>query len=146
MAINGTININLSFLDSSSGDSGNVEKKLSLASSDVVSSGKVAIVSGTIGTSNLTIECQPTSYRDSSGDLVSFGTIRKVALYSSRSARLIDGQTEYPAYGTRIVESDGDVVVSRYVSSGGFGVGPKLEIDPGYSSGSANYTVLIYGE
>jgi len=146
MAVSGTINVNLSFMDSSPGEFGEAEKKLSLSSANVISTGKVAIVSGTIGTSNLTIECQPTSYRDSSGDLVSFGTIRKVAFYSSRLTRVIDGQSGYPAYGTRIVESDGDVVVSRYVSSGGFGVGPKLEIDPGYSSGTSSYTVLIYGD
>lgn len=145
MPINGTINVSVSFLDSASETASESEKKISLSSAEVIDTGKVAVVTGTMGTSNVTIQCQPTSYRDASGSLVSFGTIRKVAFYSSMRARVVDG-TPTPAFGTRIVESDGDVVVSRYLSSGGFGAGPSVEIDPVYSSGTATYTVIIYGE
>ena len=56
MALNGTINVSMSFVDTASSTGVESEKKASLASADVYTSGKVAVVTGTVGTAAQNID------------------------------------------------------------------------------------------
>lgn len=140
MSIEGQVSVSAIFHDKSGTDALRV---VSLASSEAYTSGKVAIVAGTLGTSTVTIQCSPTDpeYRDASGSVVSFASLSRVAFQSDRLVQ-VNG-----AFGHgRVVESDGDVSISRYASSGGFGQGPSVELEPGYTAGSCSYSIVFIGE
>lgn len=141
MSIEGLISTSVLFHDK---DGTTTIKVVNLSSVKGYTTGKVAIVSGTIGTSLATIECSPMNpeYLDAAGDNVSFGTVTRVAFQSDRLIRVEGGTV---ASAQKIVESDGDVSVSRFVSSGGFGSGPLIYLQPGYTSGTASYSIVIYG-
>ena len=140
MSIEGLVSVSAIFHDKAGDDS---LKVVSLASSEAYTSGKVAIVEGTLGTSTITIECSPTNpeYRDAAGNVVSVSVLSRVAFQSDRPVQ-VNGALGHG----RIVESDGGVSISRYVSSGGFGQGPSVELDPGYTAGSCSYSIVFIGE
>jgi hypothetical protein len=73
MAVNGTINVNLSALDTYTADGVHSEKKVVLSSSDNLPSAVVAVASGTCGTTAETIDI--TNFRGADGELVAFGAI-----------------------------------------------------------------------
>lgn len=72
MSIEGRINIDALFHDK---DGTASLKVVSLESSNAYTSGKVAMITGTCGTSAVTIQLAPTTYRDASGAAVSFTEI-----------------------------------------------------------------------
>jgi hypothetical protein len=57
MAVSGTINVSMSFVDSTTSSGVVSEKKATLSSSDAYTTGKVAVVSGTVGTVVQTSTC-----------------------------------------------------------------------------------------
>ena len=80
-------------------------KALSLESSESVTSGKVAIVTGTCGTSAVSISVAPSVYVDSAGSAVTFGTVTRVVLqgtaalkFTSSSVTAYSGTTQCAAF------------------------------------------------
>lgn len=80
-------------------------KALSLESSESVTTGKVAIVTGTCGTSAVSIAVAPSVYVDSAGSAVSFATVTRVALqgtaalkFTSSSVTAYSGSTQCAAF------------------------------------------------
>lgn len=78
MALDGRINIDVLFHDT---DGTASLKVVSLEDSTAYTSGSVAVVSGTVGTSQQSISTA--SYRDAAGQQVSFSGISRVAIQSS---------------------------------------------------------------
>ena len=80
-------------------------KALSLESSESVTTGKVAIVTGTCGTSAVSIAVAPSTYFDSAGSAVTFATVTRVVLqgsaalkFTSSSVTAYSGTTQCAAF------------------------------------------------
>lgn len=80
MSIDGRINVDVLFHDTEGTAS---LKVVSMTTSQPVTSGKVAHVTGTCGTSAVTIQLAPSTYRDASGQPVSFAEISSVIVQPS---------------------------------------------------------------
>lgn len=130
MSIEGRINIDALFHDT---DGTASLKVLSLQRSESYTTGKVAIFSGTLGTSPVTVAETPNihSYRDASGQIASFNLFERVAFITSRSCELNDN-INGP------VRSKGNLSIFDSGSN-------ELQLIPGYTSGTASYTVVVWG-
>jgi hypothetical protein len=69
MAIDGRINVDVLFHDT---DGTTSLKVVSLEDSTAYTTGKVAIVTGTVGTTEVSVSISPGTYRDASGAIVNF--------------------------------------------------------------------------
>jgi hypothetical protein len=130
MAIDGRITVDVLFHDT---DGTTSLKVVSLEDTTNYNAGKVAIVSGTVGTTQVTINVSPTTYRDSSGAFVSFSTVSRFS-FAASAASICQGLGE-----DELLRSDqGRVGVTDASNPNGFSVA-KL------SAGTAAYTLVIYG-
>ena len=139
MSIEGRINVDVLFHDR---DGTASLKVLSLQESKEYTTGKVAIVHGTAGTTNVTFTTSdagaPSStYRNASGELVSFSQITTVALKATATNR-------------PLVFTDDDLNLSFTVNGLNLLVYPCSVVEPGTiavrsASGTASYTILLYG-
>jgi hypothetical protein len=89
MAVSGTINVNLSALDTYTTDGVDSEKKVVLSSSDNLSSAVVAVASGTCGTTAVNVDFS--GFRGADGELVSWDSYlssTRIAFAASPSAQL----------------------------------------------------------
>jgi hypothetical protein len=134
MTLEGRIAVDVSFSDSTSSTGVQSLKRLSLTSTDAYSSGKVAVLTGTVGTAAVTLTMSPTTYKDSSGAAVSFTSISRMAFKSSGPAVVIDAATEAS------IPSDGNAVA---VWSPTGNQGDSVEVRA--SIGTSTYTLVIYG-
>ena len=139
MTIEGRINIDCLFHDK---DGTSSLKVVSLQDSKEYTTGKVAIVSGTVGTTAVTFVAQddgsPTStYRDASGALVSFSEITSVAVKATTANRpLLFGDSGGPS---SIVIRGSEVLAYPCSVSAGDNVSVRS------LSGTATYTIILYG-
>lgn len=129
MSIEGRIAIDIGFTDTHTASSVQNAQRIAFTSTDSYSSGKVAVLSGTLGTAAVAIALQPTTFRDASGSLVSFNNVSRVAGQTSRPCKFDD------IFGSSV----------RNQTLCLFGGGDELTITPGYTSGTATYTVILYG-
>ena len=89
MAVSGTINVNLSALDTYTTDGVDSEKKVVLSSSDNLPSAVVAVASGTCGTTAVNVDFS--EFRGADGELVSWDSYpssTRIAFAASPSAQL----------------------------------------------------------
>lgn len=102
MTISGRLSIDALVHDTTSTTS---LKALSLESSESVTTGKVAIVTGTCGTSAVSIAVAPSVYVDSAGSAVTFATVTRVVLqgtaglkFTASSVTAYSGSTQCAAF------------------------------------------------
>lgn len=91
--VSGTISYSLSISDSTTLPTKTVLKSILISEDVDVTAGQVAIVSGTVGTAAVNIGLEPTTYRDASGEVVSFtSNPTRIVLQASGTAevRLVD--------------------------------------------------------
>jgi hypothetical protein len=131
VSINGRVNVDIVFHDIA-GD--NSIKIVELESTDSKTAGKVALVSGTHGPSTHTIHINNTGYYDASGSQVSLSSITRIGLKASRKMTLTDNQTD-----VSIMSDENRVSFSDCAATG------NLTLAPGFTSGTASYTVFLYG-
>lgn len=131
MALNGRVSVDVVFQDTVGTAS---LKVVSLQESDEYKTGKVAIVTGTCGTAAVTISTAPTVYRDSSGALVSFAALERVAFSATPSAymdaqqRGLGGDNVITSRGGQVAIVDTPAVTYVYTTAG-----------------TASYTLVLYG-
>ena len=137
MAINGRINVDVLFHDT---DGTTSLKVVSLEDSAEYTTGKVAIVTGTVGTAAVNLSIAPTTYKNSSGDVVSFASVSRVA-FAASGANLVKCYGDSIALGEwQVFSRAGHVAVSEACdTAGGFGV-PVTG-----TAGTASYTLVMYG-
>jgi len=136
MAIDGRITCDVLFHDT---DGTASLKVVSLEDSTEYTSGKVAIVTGTCGTTEVTVDAAPSSYSDASGSTVSFSSVSRVVLSASPHARAFQEG----------VSSD----APRLFSAGGqpacCNTDPSEQNDASWfvqtTAGTASYTIVLYG-
>jgi hypothetical protein len=131
MSIEGRINVDALFHDK---DGTASLKVVSLQDSKAYTTGKVAIVTGTVGTSQIGLNTYAPAYRDSSGSLVTFSTLSRVVFsYSGSTAK-------------KLLDIDGNFLLSsRNNEPAASSVSGNVDavIDPG--SGTGTYTIILYG-
>ena len=132
MSISGRTNVDVLFHDV---DGTSAIRIVSLASTDPQTTGKVAIVSGTHGASSHTIQRSSPGYKDAAGSDVSFSTITRIGLASSRPMSLATHGSDV------IVRSD----ANRVSFSDATMTSGNLTLTPDYTSGTASYTVFLCG-
>jgi len=133
MSIDGrfTVDVLVHDLDGSSS-----VKVLSLESSDAATTGKVALVAGTIGTATVTFSRAPIPYTAADGGSVSFTFVERVALRGNPHVELTtnaSGKT-YFASGNR---------VGVYELTGTERTNTSFAIRT--TTGTATYSMLVYG-
>jgi hypothetical protein len=111
---------------------------VSLGKSDEISSGKVAIVTGTLqGNSQpVAIPLYPTTYRDASGTLVSFSVVSRLVM------KVNSGTVTFNTGNAIVTMHDSDSVASMpvFVESAN---DDTITAEP--DSANASYTVVLYG-
>jgi len=128
--VSGTISVNVEFRDTTTSSGVQSLKTVTLRDATEYTSGKVAIVTGTVGTSSVSVSTSPTTYRDASGAFVSFANVDRVVCKASRPCNFEDGGTSIVGQTLCVFSTTGT---------------PDLDIQPGYSSGTASYTLVLYG-
>lgn len=136
MSIEGRIAIDVSFSDSTSASGVQSLKRIALTSTDSYSTGKVALVSGTVGTAAVAVGIFPSAYKDASGSAVSFQSVQRVALSASGTAGVAVQQAGTPMY---VISRSSRIAVSE-----GYGEsGEDLSVEA--VNGTATFTLVVYG-
>jgi hypothetical protein len=136
VSIEGRIAIDVNFTDTSTAGGASSVKKISLVDTQAYSSGKVAVVTGTCGTSQVGVSISGMDYKDASGESVSFSAVTRVAFQATRKVHL----TAFN--GTVLCQSSGGLSVSD--ADEVFTFLPPT-VSPQYTSGTAAYTAVFYG-
>jgi len=133
MAVSGTVNISASFIDSDETTGVESEKKVSLASANVHTGGKVALVSGTCGTSVVNVDLTSLGYRNAAGEEVSLSIVQRMAIKANPGAF-----AEFVDSGEKL-KSLCDLVSISCVQN------TDDTIHVYTTAGSSTYTILFYG-
>lgn len=131
--LRGKLAIDVQFTDSTSVDGVNSVKTFSAQQASEYASGKVVTVSGTCGTSAVTISVAPSTYRNSAGELVSLAAVNWYAFRSSALARC-DEKT-----GDGVAVSNADLLTVSVANGGTSGF--EVYAD----GGTSRYTLVVYG-
>ena len=139
MSIEGRINIDCLFHDRNGTAS---LKIVSLQDSKEYVAGKVAIVSGTIGTTAVTFSTSDadspvSTYRDASGQLVSLSSITKVVIKATTPNK--------PLVLTDQDSGNAISVPAEEVLVYPCGISPSDGVTVRSSSGTGTYTIIMYG-
>ena len=135
MSIEGRISVDCLFHDK---DGATSFKVASLQGSDVYTGGSVAIITGTAGTAQKTIEIDNV-YLDASGQPVQFATPQRIAFsWSGSNSRVLQNLDGSNAVDMLLRSRAGQASVSN--SPNVF----SLSLLSGSSTGS--YTIMVYGE
>lgn len=140
--VRGRIAVDVQFTDSTTSAGVQSLKTLTLqdATEYTSANGKVAIITGTCGTANVTVATSPSTFRDASGAIVDFdtddGIIQRFAFSATGSLALCENQA-----GARTFSTGGRVSVN---DAGDMQAGEVFAIRT-YTSGTAAWTLVIYG-
>lgn len=133
MAVSGTVNVSASFVDTDESTGVVSEKKVSLASANTASGGKVALVTGTCGTAVVNVDLTSLGYRDAAGDVVSLSIVQRMALKANPGAfaEFVDSGEKLKSLCDRVsIEcvQNTDDTIHVYTTAG-----------------TSTYTLLLYG-
>lgn len=141
MSVDGFISSSAIFHDK---DGTTTLKVVSLASADSYSSGKVAIASGTCGTSVATVDFSQYKKPDGTDfDVIDVSTVLRLAFTSDNPAKMTTaGNIAAMTVGSNANE------VSVVTNPGFFGLTPATPpvVQVAAISGTANYSVILLGE
>jgi len=133
MAVSGTVNISASFIDSDETTGVESEKKVSLASANVHTGGKVALVSGTCGTAVVNVDLTSLGYVNAAGETVSMSIVQRMAIKANPGAF-----AEFVDSGEKL-KSLCDLVSISCVQN------TDDTVHVYTTAGSSTYTILFYG-
>ena len=133
MAIDGRINVDVLFHDT---DGTTALKVVSLEDSTAYTSGKVAIVTGTVGTATVVVQTQPTTYKNAAGEFVSFATVSRIAFAATGK------RCNCSDVNGMFIDSDDGHVAATLVNLPG---GDTFAVAPDSPPGTASYTLVLYG-
>ena len=133
MSILGKFAIDVQFADSTAADGVKSVKTLALQHASEYSDGKVAVLTGTCGTSAVTVAISPTTYRDASGSIVSFASISRAAFSADAAGRVkCDGTGDWTLYSRA-----GQIAVSEAFETASFSIST--------TAGTSAWTLVLYG-
>lgn len=144
--VSGTIDISVAFTDTTSVETKTVTKVITLSEAKEATGTAVvvAILSGTVGTSSLSINLDPTSYRNASGDFVSFAgssDVYRVSIQSESESGLVQ-LSDADLGQVKLLTSSGAIASSLWgQSEAASGVNVQ-----NLNAGTADYTIVITKE
>jgi hypothetical protein len=138
MSVRGTIAVDVAFTDSTTTASSSSLNTITLRDATEYTTGKVAIVTGTVGTTQVSVNTTPTTYRDASGAFISFSNISRVA-FSASGSQVVEVLSNDS--GRSLAAS-----MSSMVAVASCNVFGSLDIQfPTATAGTAFYTLVMYG-
>jgi hypothetical protein len=139
MSIEGRIAIDIGFTDTHTTEGVSAVQRITLTETDSYTSGKVAVLTGTITTAGTTFGAA-TGYRDASGNTVTFAEIDRVAFKASQDSTLSDD-----AGFAKIRCRTGRVAVGELRVGGGEALTLARTSALTWTAGTASYTLVLYG-
>ena len=142
MSLTGRFAIDVQFTDSTTAAGGVKSlKTVALQHATEYTGEKVAVVTGTVGTAVVSIDCNAPNYRDASGAAVTFTTISRVAFQASGAAnvRCASDQLDALGYAMTLYSRANQVAVSECIEDNEFEIGVVG------TTGTASYTLVLYG-
>jgi hypothetical protein len=138
--VRGKFAIDVDFTDRTTATGVQRLKVVSLASATEYPDGKVAVVSGTVGTAVVSVPVAPTTYRNATGNLVSFGSVSRVA-FSASGGTLVacDGSGGCGIDDWTIYSRANQAAVSEALETSAF------SINVIGTAGTASFTLVMYG-
>ena len=134
MAVSGTINVSMSFVDSTTSSGVVSEKKAALSSADAYASGKVAVVSGTVGTAVQNIDLTDLGYRDAAGELVTISTVDRCGFISDNEAFV-----QFVDIDIKLHATDNHMAVTCVHNT-------DDTVNVYTTNGTSSYTLLLFGD
>ena len=134
MAVSGTINVSMSFVDSTTSSGVVSEKKAALSSADVYTSGKVAVVSGTVGTAVQNIDLTSLNYRNAAGELVTISTVDRCGFVSGNEAFV-----QFVDIDIKLHSTNNHMAVTSVHNT-------DDTVHVYTTNGTSSYTLLFYGD
>jgi hypothetical protein len=140
MSILGRVGVDVQFQDKEPGTAVSSIKTIALQHATEYDFGKVAVVTGTVGTATVTLPISPTTYRDAAGSVVSFASISRVA-FAATGANIVacDGSGGCGVNDWTIYSRAGQIAVSEAVETSSFVVNVVG------TAGTSSYTLVLYG-
>jgi hypothetical protein len=138
--IKGHFGVNVHFTDSTVVGGAKSLKSIGLQHATEYDFGKVAVVTGTVGTAVTAVSVSPTTYRNSSGQIVSFASVSRVAFQADGPNMVAcDGSGGCGIDDWTIYSRAGQVAVSEALETSAF------SINVFGTSGTSAYTLVLYG-
>lgn len=140
--VSGFISVNLSLTDTTTLPTKTVLKTLALSEDTEITSGVVAIISGTVGTAGISVELLPTTYRDASGSTVSYSEgspPTRIAFAAGNTNRVVLVDQDLAQLG--LVSSSNRVAVTQWGSSS-----PNSGMTVQTLEGTNTYTIIVLRE
>jgi hypothetical protein len=136
MSVSGRIAIDVEFTDKTSVDGAQSLRTVALRNANEYATGKVAVVTGTVGTAQQSISL--VGIRDASGQQIAFSSVTRVAMQSSgvQVRYLVSSLPEVVALAASDEMSVGSVL-SPFLSLSNH----RLRT----TSGTASFTLVLYG-
>jgi hypothetical protein len=148
MSVEGSISVAVDFNDTYEETAVDVLKKVRLESQDAYTTGKVAIVSGTCSTTATVINALAPGYIGPNGEAVTFSAVSRIGFIANARANV----TGTGALNSLKLSSQNNRVAISEIPEGttGGGGGPTYDLYVArslglFESGTASYTVFIYG-
>jgi hypothetical protein len=136
MSIEGRIAVDVSFADSATSSGVQSLKKISLTDTTSYTTGKVAIVTGTIGTAITNINFSSVSYKNASGSDVSFSKVQRIA-FSATPLAFLDSAAAVGGGDNVLVSQHNEATLVDGREGG--------QVSIYTTSGTASYTLVLYG-
>ena len=145
MSIEGRINVDVLFHDK---DGTASLKVVSLQDSQEYTTGKVAVVTGTCGTTPLPLVLQPSPFRDAAGALVSFSSVSRAVVKCNVGSITFHRYQEFSIGDSAGLS--GSLVPAGHVcifALDNSDLAPLASSSPAVMSnaGTASYTIVMYG-
>jgi hypothetical protein len=138
--IKGRFGVEVLFTDSTVVDGAKSLKTIAVQHATEYDFGKVAVVTGTVGTAVTTVAIAPTTYRNAAGDIVSFSSVSRVAFQASGPTLVAcDGVGGCGVNDWTIYSRAGQVAVSEALETVSF------SINVFGTAGTSAYTLVMYG-
>jgi hypothetical protein len=143
MSVRGTIAVDVAFTDSTTTAGGSSLNTITLRDATEYTTGKVSIVSGTVGTASTIVPISSAGYVDSSGTPVSFAQVHRLALVSSDSVGVV---LDCQESGAKLQSRNGNIATSHLVyEPSDTPSNERFDLTRKAIAGTAFYTLVIYG-
>jgi hypothetical protein len=139
MSIEGRIAIDIGFTDTHTTEGVQNVQRIALTATDSYTSGKVAVLAGTVTTAGTTFG-SATGYRDASGNTVTFTQIQRVAFKASQDSTVSDD-----AGFAKIRCRTGLVGIGEISIGAGESLTLARTSPVTWTAGTASYTLVLYG-
>jgi len=134
--VSGTISVNVEFRDTTTSSGVQSLKTITLREATEYTTGKVAIVTGTVGTASATISFNSTAYKNAAGSAVSFSQVQRLA-FSASPLAFLDVSAALGGGDAVLVSRQNEATLVDARESGSAIVYT--------TAGAASYTLVLYG-